>query len=137
GRAVRAPRGERVDDGLGPYRRRIALCPSLLASTAAVVGLIDRDRLVSALPGVLTRFAAEPLHPVRRRIADLVNGLPERISSDVGLAARVDATARELLKSDVVGDLLGDVAERGRAALAADVGGPASGAVGGIGGRLD
>jgi len=134
---VRAAMGELVDDVLGRYRRRIALYPSLLVSIADVVGLIDRDHLVSALHGVLTRFADEPLHPVRRRIADLVNGLPERISSDVGLAARVDATARELLKSDVVRDLLGDVAERVRAALAADVDGPASEAVRWIADRLD
>jgi uncharacterized membrane-anchored protein YjiN (DUF445 family) len=134
---VRAVMAELVDEVLGRYRRRMALYPSFLITLADVVGLIDRDRLTFALHAALTRFIEEPGDPFRRQIADLVIGLPERLRTDVDLAARVEATLRDLLDSKVVGDLLHDAARELRGALVADLRRPRSEAAAWVADRLD
>jgi uncharacterized membrane-anchored protein YjiN (DUF445 family) len=134
---VRAVVADLLDDVLGRYRRRMAPYPSFLVGLADVFGLIDRDRLVAALGAALNRCAERPDDPLRRRIADLVDGLPTRLRTDAELAERVDATAREVLESKVLRDLMHDAAVELRATLLADLARPGSRAVAWVADRLD
>jgi uncharacterized membrane-anchored protein YjiN (DUF445 family) len=104
---------------------------------ADVFGLIDRDRLVSALAAALNRCAERPDDPLRRRIAELVVGLPARLRTDAELAERVDATAREVLESKALRDLVHDAVVELRAELVADLDRPRSRAVAWVTGRLE
>jgi uncharacterized membrane-anchored protein YjiN (DUF445 family) len=134
---VRAVVADLVDEVLVRYRRRIAPYPSFLVGLADVFGLIDRDRLVSALSAALDRCAERPDDPLRRQIAELVNGVPARLRTDVELADRVEAAARDLLDSKVLRDLLHEAAVELRGALVADLRRPHSHAVHWVADRVD
>ena len=134
---VRRAVGELVDEIVGAYRRRLGLYPGLLIRVADLVGLIDRDRLVSALRAALAKVADEPDDPLRRRLSEALAELPERLRREPDLAARVEAVKVELLTSSAVGDLLDDAATRLREAVMSDVQRPRSELVAWIGRQIE
>jgi uncharacterized membrane-anchored protein YjiN (DUF445 family) len=111
--------------------------PRLLMGLANTFGLIDRDRLVSALHNALKRIADDPDDPLRRRLTETLAALPERLRADPDLAARVEAAKEELLASPAVARLLEDAAAGLRKLVIADLGAQPSELVSWITARLD
>ena len=89
---VRDAVGELVDEVVGSYRQRMGLYPSLLIRVANLLGLIDRDRLVSALRAALAKVADDPDDPLRRRLSEALAELPGRLRTepDAGRPCRGD-----------------------------------------------
>src|SRR6266542_525238 len=67
---VRASVVEVVDDLLARYRERMTGPPRFWLALADVFGLLDRERLVSALRAGLAAVAGDATHPIRRELAD-------------------------------------------------------------------
>ena len=134
---LRAAIGEVVDDLLARYRGRMGAAPRFWLTLATVLGLVDRERLITALQSGLAAVAGDPSHPVRRELAEMIRGLPDRLRSDAKLIARVEAVKDELLTSPVVGRLLEEAADALRAALVADLAAPHSAAVAWVVERLE
>src|SRR5580765_4889682 len=65
---VRAAVRDLADEVVGSYRQRMGLYPGLLIRVANALGLIDTDRLVSALRAALVQVAEDPDDPLRRRL---------------------------------------------------------------------
>jgi uncharacterized membrane-anchored protein YjiN (DUF445 family) len=126
-----------LDDVLARYRRRLALYPRLVLGVADVFGLIDRDRLVAVLHAGLRDIAADPVHALRRQVADDVAVLARRLRRDAVLAARVERLAAGLIGSAAVGRLAEDAAAALRGMVLADVARPESEAVRWIVARLE
>ena len=133
----RASVGDLVDEVLAGYRARMGVYPRLLMGLANTFGLIDRDRLVSALHNALKRMADDPDDPLRRRLTETLAALPERLRADPDLAARVEAAKEELLASPAVARLLEDAAAGLRKLVIADLGAQPSELVSWITARLD
>jgi uncharacterized membrane-anchored protein YjiN (DUF445 family) len=110
-----------VDGVMSSYRERMGGYPSLLIGFADLIGLIDRDRLASALLGALRKAADDPQDPLRRRVRNALAQLPGRLRSDSELAARVEAAKRDLLSSPVTAKLIGDAAARLHEVLIAEL----------------
>ena len=134
---VRSTVADLVDEVLVSYREKMGTYPRLLLGLADAFGLIDRNRLVGALHGAVRKIAADPDDPLRRQLADLIAGLPARLRTDPGLAARVEAAKTELIASAEVSRLIEDAAEALRRALVADLSSERSEAVAWIGARLE
>jgi uncharacterized membrane-anchored protein YjiN (DUF445 family) len=115
-----------VDGVMGSYRERMGIYPSMLIGLANLFGLIDRDRLVSALHAALRKVSEDPNDPLRQQLSQVLGELPARLRAEPELAARVEDAKAELLQSAVVTKLLGDVATGLHAALVADVAGSRS-----------
>ena len=128
---------ELVDDLLARYRERMSPGPRFWLGMADMLGLIDRDRLVTALRTGLAAVAADPVHPLRREIAEAIRGLPDRLRKDGGVAARVETLKEEILASPVIGTLVDEAAAALRRALSADLTAPRSEAVGWVVDRLE
>jgi uncharacterized membrane-anchored protein YjiN (DUF445 family) len=111
--------------------------PRLLMGLASTFGLIDRERLVTALHEALKKVAADPEDPLRRRLSDTIAALPDRLRRDAALAARVEAAKAELLASPAVVRLLEDAATGLRKIVMADLAAEPSELVGWITARLD
>lgn len=126
-----------VDDLLKRYRERMSAGPRFWMGMADLLGLIDRDRLVNALRAGLGEVASDPAHPLRREIADTIRALPDRLRTDPGVAARVEALKDEVLASPVLGALVDEAAAAVRRALAADLAAPKSEAVAWVVDRLE
>jgi uncharacterized membrane-anchored protein YjiN (DUF445 family) len=135
--AFRATIGDAVDALIARYREGMTPGPRMLLGLARAFGVVDRERLVTALQTGLREVATDPAHPLRARIADAVAELPSRLRADGALAARVEALKAEALASPAVARLLEDAAAAVRQALAADVAGPDSEVVGWVADRLD
>ena len=118
---VRDAVGELVDEVVGSYRQRMGLYPGFLIRVANLFGLIDRDRLVSALRAALAKVANDPNDPLRRRLSEALAELPGRLRTEPDLAARVEATKTELLTSPALSGLIEDAAARLSRALVADL----------------
>jgi hypothetical protein len=73
---VRDAVGELIDEVVGSYRQRMGLYPGFLIRVANLLGLIDRDRLVSALRAALAKVADDPDDPLRRRLSEALAELP-------------------------------------------------------------
>jgi uncharacterized membrane-anchored protein YjiN (DUF445 family) len=130
--------GDIVDGLIDRYREGMTTGSRLLLGLAHLFGVVDRERLVSALQTGLREVATDPAHPLRARIAEAVAELPSRLrDADGALAARVEALKVEALRSPAVGRLLEDAAAAVRQALAADVAAPDSEVVGWVADRLD
>jgi uncharacterized membrane-anchored protein YjiN (DUF445 family) len=134
---VRASVADLVDEVVDSYRARMGTYPGLLIGVASFLGLIDRERLVSALHAALRRLAADPGDPLRRRLTELIAELPQRLRTDPGLAARVEAAKADLLGSPVVARLVEDAGRGIARALADDLATGRSEVVGWIGARLE
>ncbi|MGH7301468.1 MAG: DUF445 family protein [Candidatus Rokuibacteriota bacterium] len=129
--------GDVVDDVLAGYRAQMGVYPRILIGLARTFGLIDRERLVSALHEALKKIADDPDDPLRRRLTDTLAALPDRLRADAALAARVEAAKAELLASPAVARLLEDAAAGLRKAVMADLAAEPSELVGWITARLD
>jgi uncharacterized membrane-anchored protein YjiN (DUF445 family) len=129
--------GDLVDEVLASYRARMSLYPRFLLGLANTFGLIDRDRLVSALHEALRKIADDPDDPLRVRLTQTLAALPERLRHDPNLAARIEAAKEELLASPVVARLLDDAAAGLRKAAVADLAAETSEVVAWITARLD
>jgi uncharacterized membrane-anchored protein YjiN (DUF445 family) len=129
--------GDLVDEVLADYRARIGVYPRILLGLADTFGLIDRERLVSALHGGLKKIAHDPEDPLRRRLTGALAALPGRLRTDAALAARVEAAKEELLASPAVTRLLEDAAVGLRRLVTADLAAEPSEVVAWITARLD
>ncbi|OGL21143.1 MAG: hypothetical protein A3G44_05340 [Candidatus Rokubacteria bacterium RIFCSPLOWO2_12_FULL_73_47] len=135
--AFRAVVAELVDELLLRYRERVGAAPRFWIGLASLFGFLDRDRLVAALHAGLRQVAADPAHPLRRRLAEAVEALPRRLREDRALAARVDAALRDLLGTPAAARVLEDAAAAVHRALVADLARPASDVVAWTVARLD
>ena len=124
--AFRATAGELVDDLLARYRQRMGAYPRFWIGVARLLGLIDRDRVLTALQSGLRQVVQEPDHPVRQRFAEALAELPERLRADRSLAARVEAAKRDLLATPIATRVLEDAAAAVHRTLLADLERPRS-----------
>ena len=129
--------GDLVDEVLAGYRAQMGVYPRILMGLANTFGLIDRERLVTALHTALKKIADDPDDPLRRRLTETLAALPERLRTDPALAARVEAAKEELLASPAVARLLEDAAVGLRKLVTADLAAQPSGLVSWITARLD
>ena len=133
----RATVGEVIEDLMARYRARLGVYPRLFIGLAALIGVLDRDRLVEALHSGLRQVAKDGDHPLRARASEVVAELEERLVRDTALAARVEAAKRELLNTPAVVTLLDDLAASLRRTLLADLAAERSEAVTWIATRLE
>ena len=126
-----------VDDLIARYWARVGLYPRLVLSFANLVGIIDRQRIVSALHAGLREVVHDPSHPLRRQIEEAVASLPERLRQDGALAARVEALKAELLEGELITGLAEESLAALQRALRADVAGPESHVVAWVVDRLE
>jgi uncharacterized membrane-anchored protein YjiN (DUF445 family) len=133
----RATVGDLVDEVLADYRTRMGVYPRILMGLASTFGLIDRERIVTALHEALKKIADDPDDPLRRRLTETLAALPERLRTDPALAARVEAAKEELLASPAVARLLEDAAVGLRKIVTADLAAQPSELVSWITARLD
>jgi hypothetical protein len=106
---------------LAGYRARIGLYPRMLMGLANAFGLIDRERLVTALHEAIEKIAADPDDPLRLRLTETLAALPDRLRTDEALAARVEGAKEALLASPAVAGLLEDAAAGLRRVVMADL----------------
>src|SRR5262249_51244302 len=97
-----------IDGMLASDRERRGIFQRFVGGLASVLGLIDRDRVVTALHTALHKIADDPDDPVRQRLAEVMAELPGRLRGDPALAARVEAIKTELLDGPPVVRLIED-----------------------------
>jgi len=124
--AFRSTVGELVDDLLTRYRERMGVYPRFWIGLASLLGLIDRERVLSALQAGLRQVAQEPDHPVRQRLAETMDELPGRLRADSRLAARIEAAKRDLLSTPIATRVVEDAAAALHRILLADLERPRS-----------
>ena len=124
--AFRATAGELVDDLLARYRERMGASPRFWIGVASMLGLIDRERVLSALQAGLRQVAQEPDHPVRQRLMEAMSELPGRLRTDSRLAERVEAAKRDLLATPIATRVIEDTAAALHRTLLADLERPRS-----------
>ncbi len=129
--------GDLVEEVIERYRRTLGRPAGIALGLADMLGLVDRERIVDALVDGVRRAASDPAHPVRRRLAEVVAELPERLRDDPDLAQRVEDVKRELFEGQVVRELLADLATAVRRGLAEDIARDRSEAVSWVAARLD
>jgi uncharacterized membrane-anchored protein YjiN (DUF445 family) len=134
---VRRAVGDLVDEVLESYRRNMGVYPGMLLRFASIFGLIDRDRIVSALRAALGKVAEDPDDPLRRRLSAVVAELPDRLRSDPDLAARIESTKTELLESPALTGLFEDAAAALHRALVAGLSGDRAELVAWLSGQLE
>jgi uncharacterized membrane-anchored protein YjiN (DUF445 family) len=109
-----------VDDLLARYRERMGAYPRFWIGVASLLGLIDRERVLSALQAGLRQVAQEPDHPLRRRVMEAVAELPGRLRTD-RLAERIESAKRELLATPIATRVVEDAAAALHRLLLADL----------------
>jgi uncharacterized membrane-anchored protein YjiN (DUF445 family) len=124
--AFRTTVGELVDDLLARYRERMGAYPRFWIGVASMLGLIDRERVLSALQAGLRQVAQEPDHPVRQRLMEAMSELPGRLRTDGRLAERVEAAKRDLLATPIATRVIEDTAAALHRTLLADLERPRS-----------
>jgi len=124
--AFRATAGELVDDLLARYRERVGAYPRFWIGVASMLGLIDRERVLSAVQAGLRQVAQEPDHPVRQRLMEAMSELPGRLRTDSRLAERVEAAKRDLLATPIATRVIEDTAAALHRTLLADLERPRS-----------
>jgi len=124
--AFRETVGELVDDLLARYRERMGAYPRFWIGVASMLGLIDRERVLSALQAGLRQVAQEPDHPVRQRLTEAMGELPVRLRTDGRLAERVEAAKRDLLATPIATRVIEDTAAALHRTLLADLERPRS-----------
>jgi uncharacterized membrane-anchored protein YjiN (DUF445 family) len=118
--------GDVVDDVVTRYRERLGTYPRLLMGLAEMVGVLDRERLVTALHTGLREVVKEREHPLRRQAMEVLGDLERRLTDDAALRTRVETAKAELLASPALAALLDDAAGALTRALRADLAGPRS-----------
>jgi len=129
--------GDVVDDLIERYRERLGVYPRILMGIAQVVGVLDRERLVTALHVGLREVAKDRDHPLRRQTVEVLADLERRLTTDAALAARVEAAKAELLTSPALAALLDDAASALARALRTDLADARSELVTWLADRLD
>ena len=124
--AFRVTVGELVDDLLARYRERMGVSPRFWIGVASMLGLIDRERVLSALQAGLRQIAREPDHPMRQRLTEAVAELPGRLRTDHRLAERIENAKRELLATPIATRVVEDAAAALHRMLLADLERPRS-----------
>jgi uncharacterized membrane-anchored protein YjiN (DUF445 family) len=124
--AFRETVGELMDDLLARYRERMGAYPRFWIGVASMLGLIDRERVVSALQAGLRQVAEEADHPVRQRLMEVMGELPGRLRNDSRLAERVEAAKRDLLATPIATRVIEDTAAALHRTLLADLERPRS-----------
>jgi uncharacterized membrane-anchored protein YjiN (DUF445 family) len=124
--AFRATAGDVVDELLARYREGMSLAPRLWIGVARLLGVIDRERFLTAFQAGLRQVVGEPDQPVRQRIADAITELPTRLRADPRLAERVEAAKRDLLATSIATHVLEDAAAALHRAVLADIERPRS-----------
>jgi len=124
--AFRATVGELVDDLLSRYRERMGVYPRFWIGVASLLGLIDRERVLSALQAGLRQVAQEADHPVRQRLMEAMAALPSRLRADGRLAERIEAAKRDLLATPIATRVIEDAAAALHRMLLADLERPRS-----------
>ena len=119
--AFRETMSDVVDGLLRRYREGMTAGSRFWLGLADALGLVDRDRLVTALQSGLREVTTDPAHPLRQRIAEAIAELPTRLRTDTRVIARVEALKAEALASPAVARLVEDAAAAVRQALAADL----------------
>jgi uncharacterized membrane-anchored protein YjiN (DUF445 family) len=122
----RAAVGEVIDDLLARYRERLGVYPRLWMGLASLLGVLDRDRLVAALHTGLRDVARDREHPLRAQGVAVLADLEQRLATDPGLIARVEAAKGELLEAPAVAALLDDAAAALTRTLRAELAGESS-----------
>jgi uncharacterized membrane-anchored protein YjiN (DUF445 family) len=122
----RATVGELVDDLLARYRERMGVYPRFWIGVASMLGLIDRERVLSALGAGLRQVGQEPDHPVRQRLMEAMAELPGRLRTDGRLAERIEGAKRELLATPIATRVVEDAAAALHRMLLADLERPRS-----------
>ena len=135
--AFRETMSDVVDGLLRRYREGMTAGPRFWLGVADALGLVDRERLVTALQRGLREVATDPTHPLRQRIAEAVAELPARLRTDARLIARVEALKAEAFASPAMARLVEDATAAVRQALTADLATPSSEIVGWIADRLE
>ncbi|HXD98071.1 MAG TPA: DUF445 domain-containing protein [Candidatus Acidoferrum sp.] len=102
--------GEVIDDLLQRYRERLGVYPRMWMGLAALLGVLDRERLVAALHAGLREVAKDRDHPLRTQGVEVLADLERRLTADAALAARVEAAKAELLEAPAVATLLDEAA---------------------------
>jgi uncharacterized membrane-anchored protein YjiN (DUF445 family) len=113
--------GDLIDDLLARYRARLGTYPRLWVGLASAFGIIDRDRLVSALHAGLKQMVADPAHPLRARFGEVVADLEGRLATDAVLAAKVEQAKRQLLETPAIAQLFDNAAAALHRALLDDL----------------
>jgi uncharacterized membrane-anchored protein YjiN (DUF445 family) len=126
-----------VDDLITRYRERLGVYPRFLMGLAEVIGLLDRERLVTALHTGLREVAKDRDHPLRRQAMEVLVDLERRLTTDAALAVRVEAAKAELLDSPALAALLDDAASTLARALRADLADPRSETAAWLAERMD
>jgi len=129
--------GDVVDEVLAGYRAQMSLYPRFLIGLASTFGLIDRERIVSALHDALKKIAGDPDDPLRVRLTETLAALPGRLRANPDLAARLETAKVELLASPALARLIENVADGLRRALMTDLQAECSEVVDWITARLD
>jgi len=124
--AFRSTAGELVDDLLARYRARLGASPRFWIGVARLLGVLDRDRVLTALQSGLRQVVQEPDHPLRQRLAEAVSEFPERLRGDRRLADRVESAKRDLLATPLATRVLEDAAAALHRTLLADLERPRS-----------
>ena len=124
--AFRATAGDVVDDLLARYREGMSLAPRLWIGVARLLGVIDRERFLTALQAGLRQIVGDPDHPVRQRLADAIIELPARLRADPRLAERVEAAKRDFLATPMATRVLEDAAAALHRTVLADIERPRS-----------
>jgi uncharacterized membrane-anchored protein YjiN (DUF445 family) len=135
--AVREAVGQAVDDLIARYRAQLAPTSRIWLGLANVFGLIDRERIVSALESGLRNLAEDPAHPLRARLSATLADLPSRLRKDPDFAAKVEAAKVELLATPAVARLLDEAGASLHAAFVRDVGSERSELVAWVADRLE
>jgi uncharacterized membrane-anchored protein YjiN (DUF445 family) len=102
--------GDVIDDLLERYRERMGVYPRLWMGLATMLGVLDRDKLVTALHAGLREVAKDRDHPLRTRGVEVLADLEGRLTNDPALIARVEAVKTELLAAPAVAVLVDDAA---------------------------
>ena len=124
--AFRATVGDLVDDLLSRYREQMGVYPRFWIAVASLLGLIDRERVLSALQAGLRQVVQETDHPVRQRLMDAMAELPGRLRADSHLAERIEAAKRDLLATPIATRVIEDAAAALHRMLLADLERPRS-----------
>lgn len=122
----RAAVGDVIDDLLAHYREQMSLYPRLWMGLATLLGVLDRERLVTALHAGLREVAKDRDHPLRLRVLEALTDLEGRLTGDAVLVARVEAVKVEVLDAPAVAVLLDDAAATLTRAVRAELAAEAS-----------
>jgi uncharacterized membrane-anchored protein YjiN (DUF445 family) len=134
---VRATIGDLVDEVLTRYGEGMSFYPRLAFGMAGALGLVSRERIVSALHAGVREVARDPEHAVRRRLEDALAEVGGRLRRDPALIARVESLKEELAGGPVVARLAEDAVRALRRGLLDDLDRPDSETVGWVVARVD